>query len=89
MPATPAVPVGYSQFLSQVAGGQVTSVVQEGDILTVKSSAPPNTYTVVVPSILTQVFNDMVLAADKGGHPLDPRSSRPSRRPTPRGSACS
>ncbi len=68
----PAVPVGYSQFLSQVAGGQVTSVVQEGDLLTVKSSAPPNTYTVVVPSILTQVFNDMVLAADKGGHPLDP-----------------
>ena len=68
----PAVPVGYSQFLSQVAAGQVSSVTQEGDLLTVKSSVPPNNYTVVVPSILTQVFNDMVLAAEKGGHPLDP-----------------
>ena len=70
--STPAVPVGYSQFLSQVAAGQVQSVTQEGDLLTVKSSVPPGSYTVVVPSILTQVFNDMVLAAEKGGHPLDP-----------------
>ena len=71
--STPAVPVGYSEFLSQVASGQVTQVTQEGDVLTVKSNSNPSTYTVVVPSILTQVFNDMVLAAEKGGRDLDPK----------------
>ena len=50
-----------------------TQVTQEGDVLTVKSNSNPSTYTVVVPSILTQVFNDMVLAAEKGGRDLDPK----------------
>ena len=43
--STPAVPVGYSEFLSQVAAGQVTEVTQEGDVLTVKSSGSPSSYT--------------------------------------------
>ena len=71
--STPAVPVGYSEFLSQVAAGQVTEVRQEGDVLTVKSSGSPSNYTVVVPSILTQVLNDMITAASTGGHDLGPK----------------
>ncbi len=79
--STPAVPVGYSEFLNQVQNGQVTEVTQEGDILTVKSTAPPGTYTVVVPSILTQVWDNMVAAAEKGGRDLDPKVFRAIKAP--------
>ncbi len=79
--STPAVPVGYSEFLSQVEAGQVTEVIQEGDVLTVKSSAQPSNYTVVVPSVLTQVFNDMVTAAEKGGHDLSPQVFKAIKAP--------
>ena len=86
---TPTTPVGYSQFLTDVKDGKVDSVVQQGETLTVKGrmAAPP--YTVTVPSILTQVLNDMIAAADAGNVDARTRaSSRRSRRPTRRGSGC-
>jgi len=59
--------VGYSEFLNNVATGNVVSVTQQGQILTVKSK-DGTSYTVNVPSILTQVYpQDMVAAATKGG----------------------
>jgi len=58
---------GYSKFLTDVRAGSVKTVTQTGDNLSVVLTGdPPVTYAVVVPSILTQVLNDMVLAADKG-----------------------
>jgi len=65
---------GYSEFLSQVSAGNIKSVVQTGENLAVTTTADPpgNTYSVVVPSILTQVLNDMIAAADKGGQTLSP-----------------
>ena len=60
---TPSTQVGYSQFLADTAADKVDSVVQQGETLTVKLKSPPNTYTVTVPSVLTQVLNDMVAAA--------------------------
>ena len=67
-----------------------TTVVQQGETLTVNAhESRPTTYTVTVPSVLTQVLNDMVVAAKSGGNGRWPRtSSRPSRRPTRRGSGC-
>ena len=43
--------------------GKVDSVVQQGETLTVKLKGASTTYTVTVPSVLTQVLNDMVAAA--------------------------
>jgi len=66
---TPSTPIGYSQFLSDVAANKVDQVVQQGDTLTVKLKPPavgPSPYTVTVPSILTQVFPDMLAAAKSG-----------------------
>src|SRR5215831_6762066 len=69
---TPTNPVGYSAFLADVQGGNVTSVVQQGDTLTVKSNKPPTNYTVTVPNVLTQVFPDMIAAAKSGSKDLPP-----------------
>ena len=60
---TPSTPIGYSQFLSDVKDDKVDSVVQQGETLTVKLKGASTTYTVTVPSVLTQVLNDMVAAA--------------------------
>jgi cell division protease FtsH len=60
---TPSTPIGYSQFLSDVGSDKVDSVVQQGETLTVKLKGASTTYTVTVPSVLTQVLNDMVAAA--------------------------
>ena len=38
---SPAKPVGYSQFLSDVQAGIVTSVTQQGETLTVTSTGSP------------------------------------------------
>ncbi len=59
---------GYTEFLDDVAAGQVTSVEQTGDTLTVTGPAGP--YEVVAPSILTNVYGDMQAAADAAGVPL-------------------
>jgi cell division protease FtsH len=67
---TPAVDVGYSKFLSDVEAGNIVSVSKQGDVLNVKLEGAPAPYTVVVPSILTDVFDDMNKAAARGGQTL-------------------
>jgi cell division protease FtsH len=69
---TPTTQVGYSQFLSDVAANKVTSVEQQGDTLTVKVTGATNPYTVTVPSVLTQVLNDMVASAKTNNVNLKP-----------------
>ena len=66
--SSPPSPRGYSQFLADVEAGQVTKVEQDGDTLTVATA--DDRYTVVVPSVLTDVYGEMQAAADQGGHPL-------------------
>jgi len=64
---TPSTAVGYSQFLNDVGAGKIAKVTQTGDNLAVQTKGDPPTYTVVVPSVLTQVYPDMLAAAVKGG----------------------
>jgi cell division protease FtsH len=59
---------GYSQFLANVAADKVQTVEQQNQTLTVTPKPTGPTYTVVVPSILTQVYQDMKAAA--GDRPL-------------------
>ena len=62
---------GYSQFLAEVSQGKIAKVTQQGTTLTVeRNDKPPTTYTVIVPTVLTQVFPDMLAAAEKGSNPL-------------------
>jgi cell division protease FtsH len=67
--STPTM-TGYSQFLADVKAGKVDSVTQQGSTLTVDANTPARTYQVTVPSVLTNVYADMLLAA-KDGPPLD------------------
>jgi cell division protease FtsH len=67
---TPVRPVGYSQFLADVEEGEVQTVTKQGETLTVKLENAPAPYTVVVPSILTNVLADMNEAAARGGQSL-------------------
>jgi cell division protease FtsH len=60
----------YSQFLSDVGSGRVTKVVQQGSTLDVTLKDPPTTYQVTVPSVLTDVYGDMQVAAREGGQTL-------------------
>ncbi len=66
---TPAAAVGYSKFLADVQSGDVTEVVQQGEALhvTVSGKTP---YTVVVPSVLINVLDDMNKAAARGNQTL-------------------
>src|SRR5687768_10637437 len=67
------VTTGYSKFLGDVAAGEVAEVTQQGTTLTVKKTGPTaTTYTVTVPTILTDVWGDMQEAADATNKPLDP-----------------
>ncbi|MEP6638113.1 MAG: AAA family ATPase, partial [Chloroflexota bacterium] len=66
--SSPALATGYSAFLDDVKAGKVINVTQEGSKLTVKTNTTP--YDVIVPNILTQVWQDMKTAADAGGKPL-------------------
>jgi cell division protease FtsH len=61
---------GYSEFLQNVQAGQVNNVTQQDLTLTVNKSASVPGYTVVVPSPLTNVYQDMQAAAAKGGQKL-------------------
>jgi hypothetical protein len=63
--APAAASVGYSQFLSDVAAGSVTQVVQTGTVLEVTGSR--GAYAVEVPTVLTDVFGDVEAAATDGG----------------------
>ncbi len=69
--STPTTPVGYSTFLDEVQHNSVKSVVQSGDTLTV-TGVDNKVVSVIVPSILTQVYPDMQAAAAKGNVTLDP-----------------
>ena len=67
------VTTGYSKFLGDVAAGQVKEVTQQGTTLTVKKAgSTTETYTVTVPTILTDVYGDMREAATATGKTLDP-----------------
>jgi cell division protease FtsH len=60
---TPATnPLGYSKFLADVQHGNVINVIQEDQTLTVKEK-DQKTYTVVVPTLLTDVNGDINAAA--------------------------
>ena len=61
---------GYSQFLQDVKAGQVTKVTQQGTTLTVETTGTPKTYTVIVPTVLTDVYGDMQKAAIAGDQDL-------------------
>src|SRR3954451_20947707 len=67
---------GYSKFLEDVSQGEVEKVTQQGTTLTVETkptdSKPKETYTVVVPTVLTPVYTDMQTAAKEGGQDLTP-----------------
>ncbi len=66
--------VGYSQFLSDVQAGKVEKVTHQGETLTVVLKGTPGaTYDTTVPSILTQVFQDMQAAARAGNVNLGPQ----------------
>ena len=62
---------GYSQFLADVAADKVDGVTQQGDTLRVdiKGEGQPNVpdYTVTVPNVLTQVYQDVNKAAADAG----------------------
>ncbi|HEY3072725.1 MAG TPA: ATP-dependent metallopeptidase FtsH/Yme1/Tma family protein, partial [Candidatus Limnocylindrales bacterium] len=60
---------GYSDFLNDVQSGKVTAVVQQDQTLTI-DEGPAGKFTVVVPSILTQVYPDMLNAAKAGNRTL-------------------
>jgi cell division protease FtsH len=58
---------GYFAFLQNVEKGQVSKVTQQGTTLTVQTTeTPAKTYTVIVPTVLTDVLGDMREAADRG-----------------------
>jgi len=59
---------GYSDFLNDVQNGKVTSVSQQDQTLSVQEGN--DKFTVVVPSILTQVYPDMQAAAKAGNKTL-------------------
>ncbi len=57
---------GYSAFLAEVSEGKIAKVTQQGTTLTVeRDGEPKTTYTVIVPTVLTQVFPDMLEAAEE------------------------
>ncbi|HJW22783.1 MAG TPA: ATP-dependent metallopeptidase FtsH/Yme1/Tma family protein, partial [Candidatus Limnocylindrales bacterium] len=70
--STPTTEVGYTQFLSNVQSNQVKSVTQTGDSLDVVSNVNSAKYTVIVPTLLTDVPADMAKAAAAGGITLKP-----------------
>jgi cell division protease FtsH len=64
---------GYSKFLDEVSQGKIAKVTQQGTTLTVERvGSDKTTYNVIVPTVLTQVWNDMQAAAEKGGKTLEP-----------------
>jgi len=69
---TPPSSTPYSQFLNEVAAGQVAKVVQQGTTLTVTKDGSATSYTVNVPTVLTDVYGDVQAAAVRGNQ--DPNS---------------
>ncbi|MEZ0240353.1 MAG: ATP-dependent metallopeptidase FtsH/Yme1/Tma family protein, partial [Chloroflexota bacterium] len=71
--STPQSTSGYGEFIDAVKTGQVASVIQKDQMLEVTGSKGEK-YTVVVPSVLTDVYKDMTTAATEGGKTLDPKA---------------
>jgi cell division protease FtsH len=65
--------VSYGDFLARVQAGQVEKVIQKDATLTVDPRGNAPQYTVVVPTVLTDVLGDMKEAARAGGTELDTR----------------
>ncbi|HSW43497.1 MAG TPA: ATP-dependent zinc metalloprotease FtsH [Patescibacteria group bacterium] len=60
--------VAYSQFLSNVAAGEVTAIEQQDLRLTVTGKTPEDTYVVIVPGVgFVDVFADVQRVAPEGG----------------------
>ena len=57
---------GYSEFLADVQQNRVASVIQEDQTLQVKLN-DKTAYTVVVPTVLTDVYGDIQAAAKATG----------------------
>jgi cell division protease FtsH len=70
----------YGQFLTSVSADEVKKVVQKQDTLTVTPKTGAD-YTVVVPTVLTDVLADMRQAAADGNHPFDPNIFGAERAP--------
>src|SRR3972149_4677279 len=70
--STGAKPIGYGEFLNNVTQDKVDSVVQKQDALTVTPTGGQPAYTVVVPTVLTNVLADIREATEKGGNDFDP-----------------
>ncbi len=73
------VNTAYSKFLGDVAAGQVKEVTQQGTTLTVKKGDA--SYTVNVPTILTNVYGDIKEAAKEAGR--DPATITFTSTPAP------
>ena len=67
---TGATATGYGKFLNEVGSGDVKTVVQQTDTLTV-TKTDGSTYTVTIPSILTSVLGDMQQASTDAGRTFD------------------
>jgi ATP-dependent Zn protease len=67
--------VGYSQFLADVQAGRVTEVVQIGTTLEVKASN--GAYSVMSPTVLTDVYADVNAAAAAGEGVVPQFSAQP------------
>ncbi|TMC66502.1 MAG: ATP-dependent metallopeptidase FtsH/Yme1/Tma family protein [Chloroflexi bacterium] len=65
-------PMGYGEFLAKVQAGEVDKVEQQGDTLTITLKGSPLQVTSNVPTILTNVLQDMRTAAESGKQPFDP-----------------
>jgi hypothetical protein len=77
LPTTCCPPIGYSQFLGNVADGYVTRVVQVGTTLKVETKAGAS-FEVEVPSVLTNVYDDMRAAAGDTTPPPNIYSAEPA-----------
>jgi len=78
----------YAAFLTDVKKGDVKSVSQQGETLTVTPEGGSPTYTVTVPApIVTKVYDDIVVASKAGNLQSVPDyGALPA--PTPHGSGC-
>jgi cell division protease FtsH len=65
---TSATAKPYSDFWNEVKAGNVVTVTQDGEALTVKTTTSTTPYTVIVPNNITgDVYSDMQKAAAAGG----------------------
>ena len=80
MSSTPQQTVAYSAFLADVQDGQVVSVRQVDQVLTV-TLKNGREYQTVAPSILADVWKDMQQAAQAGGVTLDRDVYKPEVKP--------